>query len=59
MQVRFFLTRNVEIEVFPCRSSEARHSGASVGRLQPFLIRVRKGGHSYGKCQEAAQVYVS
>ncbi|KAL8428936.1 hypothetical protein ACSSS7_006890 [Eimeria intestinalis] len=40
--VRFFLTRKVKVEVFPCRSSEARHSGASMGRLQPFLIRVLK-----------------
>ncbi|KAL8272224.1 hypothetical protein Esti_003889 [Eimeria stiedai] len=40
--VRCFLTRKVKVEVFPCRNSKARHSGASVGRLQPFLIRVLK-----------------
>ncbi|KAL8425577.1 hypothetical protein Efla_004412 [Eimeria flavescens] len=44
--VRFFLTRHVEVEVFPCRSREARHAGASAGRLQPFLLRVKKKGGS-------------
>ncbi|OEH80533.1 methyltransferase domain-containing protein [Cyclospora cayetanensis] len=41
--VRFFLTRHVTVEIFPCRTGDPKMQGSAfAGRLQPFLIRVKK-----------------